>query len=171
MHDRFSISNDPFSVDGCRIRIPNLAWVRMRESLRFTGKILSATVSRVADRWFVSLTVETEDASRLSKAENQGTAGVDVGIKRLATLHTGEGETGAKGLRHLLQRLRFLSRRLSRKAKGSKNWMKAKRQLARLHARIGNVRSRSHPAVPYHRDRRPEREGDDAEPPSGAQHR
>lgn len=47
--------------DGCRIRIPNLGWVRMRETLRFTGKILSATISRVADRWFASITVDTQE--------------------------------------------------------------------------------------------------------------
>jgi len=58
LHDRFSLSNDQFSVDASRIRIPNLGWVRMRETLRFTGKIMSATVCRVAERWFVSITVE-----------------------------------------------------------------------------------------------------------------
>jgi putative transposase len=95
----------------------------------------------VADRWFVSLTVETEDMSHLPEAENQGAVGVDVGINQLATLSTGEGEEGAKALKHLLWRLKFLSRRLSRKVKGSKNRNKARRQLARLHARIGNIRS------------------------------
>jgi len=42
VHDRFTLSNDQFSIDGCRIRIPMLGWVRMREPLRFNGKILSA---------------------------------------------------------------------------------------------------------------------------------
>jgi putative transposase len=56
VHDRFSLSNDQFSVESSRIRIPHLGWVRMREALRFTGKIMSATVSRVADKWFVSIT-------------------------------------------------------------------------------------------------------------------
>ncbi|EHQ53508.1 transposon IS605 OrfB, partial [Ectothiorhodospira sp. PHS-1] len=59
VHDRFTLTNDQFRVEGSRIRIPNLGWVRMRESLRFTGKIMSATVSRVADRWFFSITVDT----------------------------------------------------------------------------------------------------------------
>ncbi|MEX3900878.1 RNA-guided endonuclease InsQ/TnpB family protein [Paraburkholderia sp. BR10954] len=35
--DRFSVSNDQFSVDGSRIRISNLGWMRMREPLRFKG--------------------------------------------------------------------------------------------------------------------------------------
>jgi hypothetical protein len=38
-------SHDQFDIDGSRIRIPNLGWVRMRETLRFAGKIMSATVT------------------------------------------------------------------------------------------------------------------------------
>ena len=52
--DRFTLTNDQFSIDGSRIRIPNLGWVRMREALRFVGKIMSATISRVADRCLAS---------------------------------------------------------------------------------------------------------------------
>ena len=40
----------------------------MRETLRFSGKIMSATLSRVANRWYVSITVETRDLSHLPKA-------------------------------------------------------------------------------------------------------
>ncbi|MGF1546756.1 MAG: RNA-guided endonuclease InsQ/TnpB family protein [Thiotrichales bacterium] len=140
IHDRFSLSNDQFSVDGSRIRIPNLGWVRMRETLRFTGKIMSATVSRVADRWFVSITVDTQNDSRVPKAENQGAVGVDLGVSALATLSTGESITGPKAHKALLSRLQRLSRSLSRKAKGSENRKKAKLKLARLHARIGDIR-------------------------------
>jgi putative transposase len=141
VHDRFTITNDQFSIDGCRIRIPNLGWVRMRESLRFTGKILSATVSRVADRWFVSIAVDVPDQSHLPKAENQGAVGVDLGVAALATLSTGETITGPKPHKALLTRLQRLSRSLSRKQKGSANRKKAKAKLARLHARIANIRS------------------------------
>lgn len=52
--DSFTLTNDQFAVDGCRIRIPNLGLVRMRETLRFSGKILSATVSRTSGQWFVN---------------------------------------------------------------------------------------------------------------------
>uniref|UniRef100_UPI00262614F5 RNA-guided endonuclease InsQ/TnpB family protein n=2 Tax=Acidiferrobacter sp. TaxID=1872107 RepID=UPI00262614F5 len=140
--DRFTLTNDQFRVEGPRIRIPNLGWVRMRESLRFTGKILSATISRVADRWFVSITVDTHDGSHLPKAENQGAVGVDLGVSALATLSTGEPPIpGPKAHKALLDRLRRLSRSLSRKTKGSANRHKAKAKLARLHARIAAIRS------------------------------
>ncbi len=140
VHDRFTLTNDQFSVEGSRIRIPALGWVRMREPLRFEGKITSATVSRVADRWFVSIAVETQDTSHLPQAENQGTVGVDLGVKALATLSTGEVLHGPKALAMLLSRLRRASRSLSRKVKGSANRKKARTRLARLHARIANVR-------------------------------
>ena len=139
--DRFTLTNDLISIDGCRIRIPRLGWVRMRESLRFAGKIMSATISRVANRWFVSITVDTEDNSHLPKAENQGAAGVDLGVSALATLSTGEIIAGPKPHKALLSRLKRLSRSLSRKQKGSANRGKVKIKLAKLHARIASIRT------------------------------
>lgn len=139
-HDRFSLTNDQFSIDGCRIRIPNLGWVCMRETLRFAGKIMSATVSRVADRWFVSIAVDTADSSHLPKAENQGAVGVDLGVSALATLSTGETIAGPKPHKALLARLQRLSRSLSRKVNGSSNRKKARAKLARLHARTAAIR-------------------------------
>ena len=140
VHDRFTLTNDQFDIDGSRIRIPKLGWVRMRETLRFAGKIMSVTVSRVADRWFVSIAVDTPDNSHLPKAENQGAVGVDLGVSSLATLSTGDTISGPKPHKALLDRLRRLSRSLSRKAKGSANRRKAKAELAKLHARIASIR-------------------------------
>ena len=141
MHDRFTLSNDQFSLDGSRIRIPNLGWVRMRETLHFTGNIISATISRVADCWFASITVDTPDTSHLPQAENQGVGGVDLGVSALAAISTGEKVIGPKAHTALLGRLRRLSRSLSRKEKGSANRNKAKAKLAKLHVRIASIRS------------------------------
>ncbi|THC42509.1 RNA-guided endonuclease TnpB family protein [Massilia sp. Mn16-1_5] len=139
-HDRFTLTNDQFRVEGKRIQIPKLGWVRTREVLRFAGRIVSATVSHRANHWDVSITVDTIEPSHLPPAENQGAVGVDLGIAALATLSNGEVWTGPKALRTLLGRLRRLSRSLSRKVKGSRNRGKAKLKLAKLHARIGNLR-------------------------------
>jgi len=137
--DRFTLTNDQFRVEGKRIRIPKLGWLRMHETLRFTGRIVSASISRRADRWYASITVDIADAI-LPSAENQGPVGIDLGVTTLATLSTGETFAGPKALRTLLDRLRRLSRRLSRKAKGSRNRAKARMKLAKLHARIANLR-------------------------------
>ncbi len=140
--DSFTLTNDQFAIDACRIRIPHLGLVRMRETLRFSGKILSATISRTADQWFASITVDT-DHNHLPPAENQGVVGVDLGVSALATLSTGEVVVGTKPHKALLSRLKRLSRNLSRKVKGSTNRHKAKQKLARLHARIATIRQDS----------------------------
>ena len=149
IHDRFSISNDQFQIEGRRIRIPNLGWVRMREELRFRGKIVSATISRVADRWFASICVSVSDTDHaaslnlrsIPQAESQGAVGVDLGVSALATLSTGEVISGPKALACLLPRLKRLSRSVARKQKGSANRRKARRKLARHYARIANIRA------------------------------
>lgn len=147
VRERFSLSNDQFDVKAdqgttevSRIRIPNLGWVRMREPLRFSGRILNATVSQRANRWFVSIGIDAIDLIPQLPSENQARVGVDLGVKQLATLSTGEVAQGRKALGMLLGRLKRLSRSLSRKVKGSANRAKAKEQLARLHMRIANVR-------------------------------
>jgi putative transposase len=161
VHDRFSLTNDQFRLDGSRLRIPHLGWVRMRETLRFSGKILSATISREADRWFVSVTVDTPDPPAKPATENQDAVGVDLGVSLFSTLSTGEQVQGPKPHKALLGRLRWLSRSLSRKHRAAKvraglapkqpipegvqlevseNARKTRKKLARLHARIGDIR-------------------------------
>jgi transposase len=91
VHDSFYIGNDHIKLDGMKIHIPKLGWVPMREALRFSGKVISATISRTADKWFVSLNV-TLDQPPLG-CENQAAIGVDLGIKRPATLFDGTAKT------------------------------------------------------------------------------
>ena len=137
--DRFTLTNDQFRVEAKRIRIPKLGWLRMCESLRFEGKIVSASIVRSAGRWFASIVVDTS-SSFLPPTENQGVVGVDLGVSALATLSTGETFVGPKALRSLLSRVKRLARSLSRKVKGSRNYTKAKIKLARLLARIADMR-------------------------------
>ena len=113
----------------------------MRETLRFSGRIVSATISRTADHWYVGISIDTSDA-HLPQAKNQGAVGVDFGVTHLVTLSTGEKVVGPKPLQTFLNRLRRLSRALSRKTKGSCNRSKAKTKLARLYARIANIRAK-----------------------------
>jgi len=136
--DSFYVGGDPIQLSGLRIRIPRLGWVRMREEVRFRGKVVSATIRGIADRWFVSIHVELEQAP--VPCENQAGIGVDLGVNRLATLSNGQKFEGPKPLRQELTRLRRLSRTLSRKQKGSNNRRKARIQLARLHYRLRCIR-------------------------------
>src|SRR5215467_3602413 len=142
-HDSFYIANDKVQVQGKWLRIPKLGWVRMREALRFTGKLMSAVVSRTADRWSVSLRVQVDPLP--AAGENQtGCVGVDLGIRHLATLSTPrEHIDGPKPLKAAFMQLRRLNRELARRVKFSTRWYQTKRTLARLHARIAAIRTDS----------------------------
>ena len=141
VNDSFSISNDQFKVEGSRIRIPNLGWVRMCEPLRFKGaKVLRATISRVADEWYVSITCELSDLKHLKPAKNHGRVGVDLGIGKLATLSDGRAFEAPRPLKESLRRLKRLQRKLSRAKRDGQNRKKLKMRIARLHARIANIR-------------------------------
>jgi putative transposase len=140
VHDSFCAANETgtFGVDGNRVRLPVIGWVRMCEAVRFPGTLKRATVSREADRWLVSILVETDDVRPVEHPCE--VVGVDLGILALATLSDGQVIPGPKAHTALLKRLRRSSRGLSRKQRGSRNALKAKRRLARLHARIGHIR-------------------------------
>ncbi len=145
-HDSCRVDNGPrskgadaISVKGKRIRIPKLGWVKMHEAVRFTGQIKCATVSREADRWFVSLLIDTEIPPPARK--NQGVVGVGLGVKDLATLSTGEKIGGPKPYRTQLQQLRRLDRQVWRRKRGGENRKKAAQRRACVQRRVANSRA------------------------------
>lgn len=73
-------------------------------------------------------------------AGHEAPLGVDLGIKALATCSDGTSYPNPKVLRTRLKQLRRASKRVSHKKKGSKNRGKARARLARVHAKIANLR-------------------------------
>lgn len=121
------------------IQLPKIGKIKLKEKnyLPQDKKILSATVSEKAGKWFVSLQVQ-EDISLPNK--NEAVVGVDLGIKTLAYCSDGKTFDNPKALRSNLKKLQKLGKRLSRKTKGGQNRQKAKIKLARLHQKIANIR-------------------------------
>lgn len=99
---------------------------------------MRVTISREADRWFAAIMVDTQDIQPVTQP--QGVVGSDLGVTVLATPSRGEAIAGPKAHTALLKRLRRTSRALSRKQRGSRRAAKAKLRLARLHARIIDIR-------------------------------
>src|SRR6266536_5674559 len=133
----FYLANDKFAVGDHWIAIPKLGRVNMAEKLRFSGKILSARISKTASWWFVSITVEMPDDLPLN---NHPPVGVDVGLNRLATLSDGRQYENQRPLFHQLKTLRRLNKQLARRCIGGKNWLKTKNKLGRLHYEIACIR-------------------------------
>lgn len=136
--DSFAVANDTFRLDGDTVVLPKIGAVRLTERLRFTGKIMGAVVSRTAGRWFIAIPVEVGEHHK--PRSGNGLAGVDLGIKVAATLSTGEQLQGPKPLKTQLKKLARANRELSRRVKGSSNRRKTKLRLAKIHARIANIR-------------------------------
>jgi putative transposase len=112
--------------------------VRLKENPQIHGRIISATIKRKADRWFVSFCVEQEIPN---PPRNTGPRiGVDLGVKSLATFSDGRKIENPQALLRKLRKLRRYSRKVSKKKKGSRNQTKAIIRLARLHWRISNIR-------------------------------
>lgn len=127
-------------LDG-HIQLPRLGKIKLFEEdyAPKNVKILSATISKRAGKWFVSLQVE-EESKEIADNTCNSIVGVDLGIKTLATCSDGVIYENPKALKSNLRRLKRKSRQLSRKIKGSKNKEKAKQKLAKLHYRISNIR-------------------------------
>jgi len=137
----FTLANDRFWVDGNVAKLPKIGQVNMTEALRFDGKIVRGTVSLKAGHWYLSVTVEMVDlVSTSPRSKTERRVGIDVGLKSLAVTSDGEVLENQKPLRDALPELRRLSRRLSRKHEGGKNWRKAKIKLQRFHERVANRR-------------------------------
>jgi putative transposase len=134
----FYVANDKFKVSGYEIKLPKVGWVNMTETLRFEGKIIKATVSKMAQWWFVSITVELKEGE---KASHKGqSVGIDLGLNRLATLSDGYKFENQKPLRRLLKKVKRFNRQMSRKQSESQNRVKARSKLAKLHQRISHQR-------------------------------
>lgn len=137
LHDCFRLTG-VIKIQRKEVQLPRLGCLRLKESAQVEGEILSATVSREADRWFVSLTVVQEKQAPIPIAGE--VIGIDVGLESFATLSNGEKVLAPKPLKKKLKSLKRLSRQHSRKAIGSKNRRKSTLKLARLHRRVRNIR-------------------------------
>lgn len=170
----FTTDEQAIRVEGKRIKLPKIGWIKTFEALRFRGKIVSVTISRTAHRWFASISVEVQDPVYECQASSEyvdwfvsnvgvknaqvvdventqaveisthPTIGIDVGINTVATLDNGTKYENPRPLKRYEQKLKREQRKLSRKVFLSQNWYKQKRKVERLHYRIACIRKDAH---------------------------
>jgi putative transposase len=133
-------------IDGENVYLPKIGWVKYRKSRDILGEIKQTTVIREGDHWYVSFSTEQTIPDPVpAPIAVEKAIGIDVGLKHFATMAAGKNHTptyvnNPRFFTKFLPRLRVLSKRLSRKVKGSRNRTKARIQLAKLHARIRHCR-------------------------------
>ena len=145
-HRKPSYTTDEQSVKvkGKRIRLPKIGWVKMFQELRFEGEIIRVTISKMAHRWFVSITVDTGTPNVPRDTRGLPVVGIDVGINSLATLDTGKKYENPRPLKRYERKLAREQRKLSRKKFLSNNYHKQKAVVAKLHYKIACIRHDAH---------------------------
>lgn len=133
-------TNDKLKIDinNKKIRIPKVGWIKFRDKYKFDNltKIYNITISKnSSDKYFASISakINIEVFSRTKK-----NCGIDLGLKDFCILNDGTKFNNPKFLERSEKRLRLLQQSLSRKIKGSKNYLKAKAKLAKFHEHITN---------------------------------
>lgn len=134
--------NTKIDFEKGKVSVNKIGWIRARISRTFEGKIKTATIEKTATgKYYISITVELPDVKVKQKPVKKITSvGIDTGIKTFATLSDGVEIENPKHLKSSIQRLKVLSKRVSKKVKGSNNRKKAVKKLAILHERIANQR-------------------------------
>ena len=138
IHDSFGLDNLNFRVDGKHIKLAKMAPMRMAEPLRFDGKIVSVTVSRAADKWYISIAVEVKKDLTLPKTGKF--VGVDLGVKDIAITSDGCKFANPRWIQKSEKKLKRLQRELARRQRASKRRERTRLRLARQHNRITNQR-------------------------------
>jgi putative transposase len=152
----FRVTTGAFGVtDERHIRLPRIGVIRTKEPTgrllgrvqAGTARIVSATVSQAAGRWYVSFTCQAERDPPPRTVSAGPAAGVDIGVSALAVLSTGEKVPNPKHLSRYQRRITRRQRELSRRcgpAKGrqpSKRWTDSRARLARVHASVTRARA------------------------------
>lgn len=137
--DSYQVKVSTLSLNGTTLNLPKMKNIKLSRTLFHAGKLVgNATVSKKADRWYVSITVETE----LSDYNPTGkVVGVDLGVRTFATLSTGTKIEKPKHLKDAEKRLARWQRKVSRRTKGGMNRAKAQRKVQRIHASVANRRA------------------------------
>ena len=109
----------------------------------WTGKVRYIQIGRdAAGRLW--LYVVTDSISKKVLPAIGESVGADFGMDTYLTLNTGEKIHYSQPLKQSLNQLRKLNKAVARKQKGSGNWWRAVRELARLHVKIANQRRNWH---------------------------
>ncbi|NET78152.1 transposase [Okeania sp. SIO1F9] len=107
--------------------------------------IKTATITKKADGYYVSFSLEDKSVPNLIPTENIKTAvGIDVGLKEFLTTNTGDTVSVPNFYRKSQSNLARKQSKAARKEIASNNWKKAQNRIAKLHQHIARQREEFH---------------------------
>ena len=156
-----------WTIERHRVKIPTLGWVRLKEFgyIPINSMVKSGTVSKKADRYYVSILVEERDIKtsnsniciKISNSNNEG-LGIDLGIKEFTVCSDGikfKNVNKTSTVKKVEKKLKREQRKLSRKYESlkirnknikegratSQNIQKQIVKVQKLHQRLTNIRT------------------------------
>lgn len=128
-----------FKVEDGKLHLSKIGDIRIRLHRPLEGQVKTLTVKRYpSGKWYACFSCIVESQPK-KKPFND--VGVDLGLNSFAVLSDGTSIENPRPYRKSEKRLVRLQRSLSRKERGSRNWVKAKVKVARLHEGIQNRRN------------------------------
>ena len=128
-----------FRFKGRHLFIPKIGFVKTYQGRPVEGTMKNLTLRKEAGLWYAAVQVEQEIEVKTHKKLNS-TVGIDVGVKRFATLSNGKVIEPISVYRRFEDKLAKSSRRFARKEKGSRNKDKERRKIQDLHEKIRRIR-------------------------------
>lgn len=144
-YERFNSFNTmdarAFRVEGDKLTVWNLGSCRLRLSRPLGGTPKALTICRRVDGWYATIVCDVEPHPL---TENTAAIGVDVGLESFATLSTGDKISNPRFYRKAEARLAHAQQRLALKKRGSSSRKRARRLVARAHAKVTRQRAWFH---------------------------
>ncbi len=136
----YRTTGDRVKINGNKIRLPKLGWMKISYSKEIDERILNCTIIKTkTNKYFVSICYENYQPKSIERNNNY--IGIDLGIKNFINISNGDIIDNPKYLYKLEEKLKFEQRRFSRKQNSSKNKEKQRIKVAKIYEKISNQRN------------------------------
>ena len=124
-----------------QIRLPKIGWLRIKKSREYPKgfKPKQLRIVRKATGYFAQI-IFVSNESVPDVIPGKSSLGLDAGISSFVASSRGELIKTPEFVLKAARKLKLLQRRLKNKTKGSNNWLKLQRKIARLHGTVANCR-------------------------------
>ena len=134
----FQLGNTTYSIEGNRLHLPSIGYVKLRETPRFQGKITGYTVRLIASHWYVTVAF---DCPTVQFDAPESVVGIDVGLQHPAVASDGTKlELPIEKLQKLEAKKRRAQKALSRSKRNSNARKRKRTKLQRIQNKITNIR-------------------------------
>ena len=127
------------------VKLPKIGWVKMKMSRPIPEgfELKQVRIVRRVSGWYAMLTLKLE-VNVPDPVPHGEPLGIDLGLEKFLATSTGKLIARPKFFVSLQSKLKSLQRKMSKKKKGSGNWKKAAKKVAKLHEHISNSRKDFH---------------------------